>query len=228
MRCTVVIPARDEAGAIGQVIERIHATLEAEVIVVDNGSRDRTEEIARAAGARVVREERRGYGHACLRGMAAADDAEAFVFIDGDGSMAPEEIPTLLAPIEAGRADIVCGSRRELREPQTMPFHQALGNGISVTLLRALYGVRLSDLGPFRAARSTTLRRLHLRPSRFAFLAEMLARGARRGARIEEVPVSYRPRIAGHSKVSGSLRGSLEAGFAILTSLAWNRVVRLD
>ena len=228
MRCCVVIPARNEAGAVGNVIERIHATLEADVIVVDNGSTDETFSVATAAGARVVREVRRGYGYACLAGIAAARDADALVFIDGDGSMAPEEIPVLLAPIEAGRADIVCGSRRRLRQPGSMPAHQAFGNQLCVTLLRTLYRVRLSDLGPFRAARATTLHSLHLRPTRFTFLADMLARGARTGARIEEVSISYGPRIAGRSKVSGSLRGSIEAGAAILASLAWNRIARID
>ena len=223
LRCSVIIPARDEAGAITEVVQGIFKTLPAEVIVVDNNSRDGTAEVAAQAGARVVSETARGYGHACLRGIAAATTPDVIVFIDGDGSMAPEDIPSLLAPIAAGQADVVCGSRRRRAAPGSMPQHQAFGNWLAVSLLRVLYGVRLTDLGPFRAARASTLQSLQMQPSRFAFLAEMLARAARRGARIVEVDVGYQPRVAGRSKVGGSLRGSLEAGTEIIASLVLNR-----
>lgn len=220
----MVIPARDEAGAIATVVRRVLTTLPAEVIVVDNNSRDGTATAAAAAGARVVVEPARGYGYACLAGIAAATRPDVIVFIDGDGSMAPEEIPRLLEPIASDQADIVCGSRRTRAAAGSMPGHQAFGNWLSVTLLRLLYGVRLTDLGPFRAVRASTLRSLQVRPTRFAFLAEMLARAARSGARITEIEVGYQPRIAGRSKVGGSLRGSVEAGSEIIGSLISNRV----
>ena len=220
----MVIPARDEAGAIATVVQRVMKTLPAEVIVVDNNSHDGTATAATEAGARVVAETRRGYGYACLRGIAAATQPDVIVFIDGDGSMAPEEIPRLLAPILSDQADVVCGSRRNRASAGSMPGHQAFGNWLSVKLLRLLYGARLTDLGPFRAVRASTLRSLQMRPSRFAFLAEMLARAARRGARIVEIEVGYQPRIAGRSKVGGSLRGSVEAGAEIIGSLIANRL----
>lgn len=222
--CTVLIPALDEAGAIAEVVRRVPAALDADVLVVDNGSSDGTAAVAAAAGARVVHEPRRGYGRACHAGLAASPSAAVVVFIDGDGSMPPEEIETLLAPIAEGRADLVCGSRTARREPGSMPAHQALGNRVALVLLRVLYGVRLSDLGPYRAVRGDLLRELGMRPSRFAWPAEMLARAARRRARIVEVDVGYRRRSAGTSKVGGSLRGSLGAGAGIVGALLWQRV----
>jgi glycosyltransferase involved in cell wall biosynthesis len=226
MRCTVIIPALDEAGAIAEVVRRVPAELGADVVVVDNGSRDGTGAVAAAAGARVVTEPRRGYGHACHAGVAASPDAEVMVFIDGDGSMAPEEITALLAPIAEGRADLVCGSRTARREAGSMPAHQALGNRLALLLLRRLHGVRLTDLGPYRAVRGDLLRTLGMRPSRFAWPAEMLGRAARRGARIVEVDVGYGRRRAGTSKVGGSLRGSLGAGVGIVGTLLRQRIVR--
>jgi glycosyltransferase involved in cell wall biosynthesis len=223
--CTVVIPARDEAGAIGAVV-RAARSVAGGVVVVDNGSRDATASEAAAAGARVVHQPRRGYGHACLAGVAVACDAEVVVFVDGDGSMPVEEIPRLLAPILDGSADIVCGSRAARRDAGSMPWHQAAGNGLALLLLRSLYGVRLTDLGPYRAVRGSTLRDLAMPGSRFAWPAAMLARGARRDARIVEVDVGYRRRMAGRSKVSGSLRGTLEAGGGIVATLLWQRVAR--
>ncbi len=223
-RCTVLIPALDEAGAIADVVRRVPAALDADVLVVDNGSRDGTAAVAAAAGARVVHEPRRGYGRACHAGVAASPSAAVVVFIDGDGSMPPEEIEALLAPIAEGRADLVCGSRTARREPGSMPAHQALGNRVALVLLRLLYGVRLTDLGPYRAVRGELLRDLGMRPSRFAWPAEMLARAARRRARIVEVEVGYRRRSAGTSKVGGSLRGSLGAGAGIIGALLWRRV----
>ena len=222
-RWAVVIPARDEEGAIGAVVAEARA-LGAGVVVVDNGSRDATAGEAAAAGARVVHEPRRGYGHACRAGVAASPHAEVVVFLDGDGSMPVEEIPRLVAPIRDGLADVVCGSRLVRREAGSMPWHQALGNGLAHRLLRSLYGVRLTELGPYRAVRGSTLRSLDMPGSRFAWPATMLARAARRGARIVEIDVGYRPRVAGRSKVSGSVRGSLEAGAGIVATLVWQRV----
>jgi glycosyltransferase involved in cell wall biosynthesis len=221
--CAVVIPARDEEGAIAAVVAGVRA-LGAGVVVVDNGSRDATAREAAAAGARVVHEPRRGYGHACRAGVDAAPHADVVVFLDGDGSMPVEEIPRLLAPIREGRADVVCGSRVARGEAGSMPWHQAMGNRLALALLRWLYGVRLTDLGPYRAVRGSTLRALDMPGSRFAWPASLLARGARRGARIVEVDVGYRRRVAGRSKVSGSVRGSLEAGAGIVATLLWQRV----
>ena len=222
--CAVVIPARDEAGAIGAVVAAARRVVDGEVVVVDNGSRDATAAMAAAAGARVVRQPRRGYGHACFAGVAAAASATVVVFIDGDGSMPVDEIPRLVAPIRDGWADIVCGSRTLLRDPGSMPLHQAAGNRLALLLLRRLYGVGLTDLGPYRAVRMSTLQALDMRGSRFAWPAQLLARAARHGARIVEVDVGYRQRVAGRSKVTGSLRGSLEAGAGIIATLLWQRV----
>ncbi len=219
----MVIPARDEEGAIAAVVTGVRA-LGAGVVVVDNGSRDGTAREAAAAGARVVHEPRRGYGHACRAGVDASPHAEVVVFLDGDGSMRVEEIPRLLAPIREGRADVVCGSRVARGEAGSMPWHQATGNRLALALLRWLYGVQLTDLGPYRAVRGSTLRALDMPGSRFAWPAALLARGARRGARIVEVDVGYRHRVAGRSKVSGSVRGSLEAGAGIVATLLWQRV----
>jgi glycosyltransferase involved in cell wall biosynthesis len=222
--CSVVIPARDEAGAIGAVVAAARRIVDGEVVVVDNGSRDGTGAVALAAGARVVRETRRGYGFACLAGVAALPSAEVVVFVDGDGSMLPADIPLLVAPIVDGAADVVCGSRVALGDAGSMPRHQALGNRVALLLLRCLYGVRLTDLGPYRAVRGSTLRALAMPGSRFAWPAQLLARAARRGARIVEVDVGYRQRAAGRSKVSGSVRGSLEAGAGIVGTLLWQRI----
>jgi glycosyltransferase involved in cell wall biosynthesis len=223
-RCSVIIPARDEAGAIALVVAAARSVVDGEIVVVDNGSSDHTAATAAAAGARVIGEPRRGYGHACFAGVRAVPDAGVVVFVDGDGSMPVAEIPRLLAPILDGRADVVCGSRTTLREAGSMPPHQSLGNAVALMLLRALYGVRLTDLGPYRAVRGSTLRALSMRGSRFAWPAQLLARAARRGARIAEIDVGYRQRVAGRSKVSGSVRGSIEAGAGIIATLLWQRV----
>lgn len=222
--CTVVIPARNEAGSIAAVVQAVPPHLGAEVVVVDNGSDDGTAEVARRAGARVVTEPERGYGQACRTGLAAARATRVIVFIDGDGSMDPREIPGLVAPILAGTADIVCGSRRRRAEAGALPAHQRWGNWLAVVLLRLLYGVRLSDLGPFRAVDAGLLRELGLPGSRYAWVADLLARARLRGARVIEVDVAYRTRSAGRSKVSGTLRGTVGAGSALLGTLLWRRV----
>lgn len=221
----MIIPAVDEEQAIGLVIADIPGGV-ADVVVVDNGSRDETARVARAAGARVVREPRRGYGQACLAGIDAAAGADILVFLDADHSDDPSQLPALLAPILAGEADLVVGSR-ELgrRAPGAHPWHAVLGTRLSVALMNLLAGTRATDLGPFRAITADGLRRLGMQDRNFGWTVEMQLKAAARGLRVMEVPVDYRRRI-GRSKVSGTLSGSLRAGAKILGTIArhaWSR-----
>ena len=211
-RVAVIIPALNEAGSIAAVVAGVKHQLDALVVVADNGSDDGTAAAARGAGALVVTVKARGYGHACLAGVTAAGDSELLVFLDGDGSMSPSDIPRLLAPIIDGTADVVCGVRPVDRA--LMPAHQRAGNRVIGLLLRR-HGVNLPELCPFRAIRAQTLSELRMPGSRFAWPAQMLARGARHGARIASIPVGYSERTAGSSKVGGSLRGSLAASWDI-------------
>ena len=215
----VIIPALDEEQAIGRVIAAIPAGAR-EIVVVDNGSRDRTAHVARVAGARVVGEPRRGYGQACLAGIAAAPEADVYAFLDGDGSDHPEQLPEVLAPILEGRAELVIGSRTlGRRAPGAHPWHAVLGTRLCVALMNRLLGTRATDLGPFRAITAEGLRRLGMSDRDFGWTVEMQAKAARHGLRVVEVPVDYRPRI-GRSKVSGTLGGSLRAGAKILGVIA--------
>lgn len=224
MNVAVVIPALDEAESIGAVVSAVRDRVPAPVavIVVDNGSSDATAAVAADAGAAVISQPRHGYGWACRAGCDAASDSEIVVFLDGDGSMPAEAIPSLLAPIVAGSADVVCGARTGRRAP--MPWHQRAGNRVIGLLLRLLYGVRLRELGPFRAVRASTLIALELPGSRYAWPAQLLARAARGHARIAEVDVGYRERTGGRSKVSGSVRGSFLAAWDISRTLVVERV----
>jgi glycosyltransferase involved in cell wall biosynthesis len=218
-RVVVVIPAVDEEEAIARVVSEVPPVVE-QVIVVDNGSRDDTAARARAAGARVVREPRRGYGQACLAGIAAAPEADVYAFLDGDHSDYPEQLPALLAPILAGEADLVVGSRRlGRRAPGAHPWHAVLGTRLCVALMNRLIGTEATDLGPFRAITAPALRRLDMRERSFGWTVEMQVKARRRGLRVREVPVDYRPRI-GRSKVSGTLSGSVRAGAGILGTIA--------
>jgi glycosyltransferase involved in cell wall biosynthesis len=212
----VIIPALDEEACVGQAVASIPAGLAAEIIVVDNGSTDHTAEAARAAGARVVREVRRGYGYACQAGVEATR-AALLVFMDADGSCAGDEIPLLLEPLLAGRADLVQGSRGTgLAQRGALLPHQRFGNRLGCWLVRLLFGVRLGDLGPFRAIRRAMLADLHMTERTYGWPMEMTARAARSGYRIIEVPVRCRVRLAGRSKVAGTLRGSVMAGWHII------------
>jgi glycosyltransferase involved in cell wall biosynthesis len=224
MRVTVVIPTYNEARSIARVLDEIPASLVSEVVVVDGGSADGTGEIAAAHGARVIVEPRRGYGRACLTGLAGARCPETVVFLDGDYSDRPSELGRLIEPIRAGRADLVLGSRLAGGlAPGAMPWHAALGNRLAATLIRWLYGISITDLGPFRAARYEVLQALGLRELTYGWAVEMVTRGAMRGYRVMEVPVSYHPRI-GVSKISGTLRGSIGAGFCIVAGIVKNRL----
>jgi glycosyltransferase involved in cell wall biosynthesis len=218
-RVVVVIPAVDEEQAIGRVLAEI-PPLVSQVIVVDNGSRDRTAEVAAAAGATVVREPRRGYGQACLAGIAAAQGADILVFLDGDYSDHPDQLADVLRPILRGEADLVIGSRTlGQRAPGAHPWHAVLGTRLCVSLMNRLIGTAATDLGPFRAITVEALRRLAMRDRDFGWTVEMQVKARRHGLRVSEVPVDYRPRI-GRSKVSGTLGGSLRAGAKILSTIA--------
>jgi glycosyltransferase involved in cell wall biosynthesis len=219
MRISVVIPTYNEAQSIALVLADIPAGLVDQVLVVDSDSTDETAHIARQMGAEVVREPRRGYGRACLTGLAAADHPDVVVFLDGDYSDRPAEISRLLEPLREGNADIVIGSRLAgERMAGSMPWHAVVGNRLAARLIAFLSGVCLTDLGPFRAARYQPLIALGLRESTYGWPVEMIMKGARRGLRISEVPVSYHPRI-GSSKISGTFRGSLGAALGILSAI---------
>jgi glycosyltransferase involved in cell wall biosynthesis len=211
-----VIPARDEEGAIGKVVAALPRDWVQRVVVVDNGSADGTADVARAASASVVSEPCPGYGRACAAGVAAASDAAVILFLDGDYSDFPEEAPRLLGPILRGEADLVIGSRlRGRRERGALPAHQLFGNWLVARLMRLIYGVPVTDLGPFRAIRADLLRDLRMEQMTYGWPTEMLVKAARRGARIVEAPVSYRKRI-GRSKISGTVRGTVLATYYIL------------
>jgi glycosyltransferase involved in cell wall biosynthesis len=216
-RVSVVIPTRNESASIGLVLADLPSTLVTEVIVVDAASTDGTPEIAAAAGARVISESRRGYGRACLTGLASVTNPDIVVFLDGDYSDRPAELGILLAPILEGRADIALGSR--LAGPRTLgalPWHQAFGNWLAAKMIGILYGVTISDLGPFRAARFEVLQTLRLEETTYGWAVEMILKGAVQGFRIVEVPVSYFPRI-GKSKIGGTFRGTVGAAWFIFS-----------
>lgn len=217
MRVSIIIPTRNEAQSIERVLADLPSAFVTEMIVVDSNSNDGTPEIASRMGARVIQEPRRGYGRACLTGLAAADFPDVVVFLDGDYSDRPSELPILLAPITEGRADITIGSRLgEQRISGALPWHQVFGNRLAAGLIRLLYGLELSDLGPFRAARADVLRKLVLEEATYGWAVEMILKGTLAGFRIVEVPVSYYPRI-GKSKISGTLRGTVGAAWFILS-----------
>lgn len=219
-RISIVLPALNEEQALPLVLAEIPKGIAAEIVVVDNGSTDGTAEAARRAGARVVAEPRRGYGRACLSGIAALDRPDIIVFLDADHSDYPEDLPTLLEPILAERADFVVGSRirggasREALLPQAY-----YGNRLACALLRLCFGARHTDLGPFRAIRSEDLYRLQMVDCGYGWTVEMQAKAAMAGLRVEEVPVRYRPRV-GRSKITGTVRGTIGAGTKILWTIA--------
>jgi glycosyltransferase involved in cell wall biosynthesis len=219
---SVIIPALNEEEPIAAVVEECLTTgLSDEVIVVDNGSTDRTAEHARAAGARVVAEPAPGYGRACAAGIRALfPETTIVVFLDGDGSDCPEFMEQLVEPIARGEQDFVIGSRtRGTREPGSMNFQQVFAGRIAGLFLRLLYGVKYSDMCPFRAIRRDALDRFGMKEKTYGWNLEMQMRAAREGLRILEVPVNHRCRTGGESKVSGTLRGTFVAGFRIIATL---------
>jgi glycosyltransferase involved in cell wall biosynthesis len=219
---SVIIAALNEEAAIAKVINSVPKNLADEIVVVDNGSKDRTADIATAAGARVVKEPIPGYGRAFRAGLrSASPKCEIVVFLDGDGSDCPEMMDRLVTPIMEGKSDFVIGSRtRGHRETGSMNFHQVFAGYMVGFILRILYGVRSTDMGPFRAIRRDTLDRLELREETYGWPLEMQMRAARARVRTLEVPVDYRRRAGGHSKIAGTVRGSVLAATRILITLA--------
>ena len=220
-RVSVVIPALDEEEPIVGVVREILATkIPSEVIVVDNGSTDGTADRAREAGARVVSEPRRGYGRACQAGVdAVSSQSEVIVFLDGDGSDCPDAMEALVQPIADDRYDFVMGSRtRGQREPGSMNFQQVAAGHLAGWLIRLIYGVKFTDMSPFRAIRPGMLKSLGMREETYGWNLEMQMRAAKNGLRILEIPVNHRRRSGGISKVSGTLRGTVVAGARIITT----------
>jgi glycosyltransferase involved in cell wall biosynthesis len=219
---SVVIPALNEEEPIAAVVRDCLTTgLPGEVMVVDNGSTDRTAERAREAGAKVISEPTPGYGRACAAGVRALSaDCDLVVFLDGDGSDCAELMPQLVDPIRRGEQDFVIGSRtRGKREPGSMNFQQVVAGRIAGALLRLLYGVRYTDMCPFRAIRRDALDRLGMKEQTYGWNLEMQMRAARAQLRILEVPVNHRCRTGGESKVSGTFRGTFVAGARIIATL---------
>jgi glycosyltransferase involved in cell wall biosynthesis len=217
VRVSVIIPTHNEAQGIGRVLADLPSNLVTEVIVVDSNSTDGTPDLARKMGAQVIQEPRRGYGRACLTGLANTQNPDVVVFLDGDYSDRPSELPILLAPIVEGRADITLGSRLNGNRG-ALPWHQSFGNRLAAGLIRLLYGVKISDLGPFRAGRADVLRVLALEEATYGWAVEMVLKGAIVGFRIVEVPVSYYPRI-GKSKIGGTVKGTVGAAWFILSRI---------
>lgn len=233
MNIALVIPALDEEDALGAVLAAVDRALVRDVIVGDNGSRDRTAEVAQAGGAVVVHVAERGYGAACAGALTAlADDVDIVVFMDADGSDDATEMPLLIEPIAAGRADLVIGSRAlGTVEPGALTPQQRFGNWVATRMIRLIYydlkrdykGYRYTDLGPFRAIRRELLDRIAMRDRRYGWTVEMQIRALQLGARVAEVPVRYRKRI-GKSKISGTVTGVIKAGWWIVyTILKYSR-----
>jgi glycosyltransferase involved in cell wall biosynthesis len=223
----VVIPCRNEEQPIREVIEEVIAAGIREVIVVDNGSTDRTREFACKAGARVVEAPVPGYGRACAAGLAAVTPASEFVcFLDGDGSDVPGFIPSIVAPLIDNRADFVMGSRlRGRREKGSLTPQQRIAGALAGVLLRLVYGARFSDMSPLRAMRVDRLRALGMQEQTYGWNLEMQMRAAAAGMRILELPVDHRRRRGGESKVSGNLKAGVVAAWKIaatFTRLAWS------
>ncbi len=227
MQASIIIPALNEAESIAQVLGDIPKDFEAEVLVVDGGSKDDTVSIAQSAGARVIHEPRPGYGMACARGVSEAHH-DLLIFMDADGADDPGCITRLAAPLHNENADLVLGSRLVGRiDKGAMPWHQRTGNWLSALLIRKLYGIPVTDLSPFRAVNRKMLLAIKMQEMTYGWPTEMIVKAARSGWRIQEIPVVYRPRLGGKSKISGTIRGTVLATYFILrTIFKYSRKVR--
>ncbi|PIY82420.1 MAG: UDP-glucose--dolichyl-phosphate glucosyltransferase [Candidatus Omnitrophica bacterium CG_4_10_14_0_8_um_filter_44_12] len=218
-RISVLIPAFNEEKAIAQVIKELPRDIVDEIVVVDNASTDATQEVALRSGARVVKEPRRGYGAACLRGLASIESADIVVILDGDHSDYPEQINRLVEPIAAGRADFVIGSRiLGKREDGALTPQAYWGNKLAVFLIYILFEYKFTDMGPFRAISHESLEKLNMSDKGFGWNAEMQIKAVRNGLKIKEVAVDYRKRI-GVSKISGTFSGTIKAGIKIISTI---------
>ncbi len=223
MRCVVVIPAFNEENGVGQVIQEIPKDLVQEIIVVNNASTDNTEKNAKQNGAIVLREPTPGYGRACLKGIdylrKSATQPDIVIFLDADHSDYPEEMSALIQPILDDLADLVIGSRAlGNKEQGSMTPQQIFGNWLATRLLKILYNVKFTDLGPFRAIRFDKLIALDMQDKTYGWTVEMQLKAAKLGLRCTEVPVRYRKRI-GFSKISGTVKGTVMAGYKIITTI---------
>ena len=218
-RISVIIPAYNEESSIGLVLDALPQEKIHEIIVVDNGSTDATARVAQEHGARVVKEPRKGYGSACLKGIDELDDPDIVVFIDGDFSDFPEEIVLLIGPIETGEKDFVLGSRMIFPKSQLALLPQArYGNRLAILLIKLFFKYEFTDLGPFRAIRYSSLMSLGMQDRDFGWTVEMQIKALRNGLRIHEVPVNYRKRV-GISKITGTLSGTIRAGTKIIYTI---------
>jgi glycosyltransferase involved in cell wall biosynthesis len=219
----VIIPAYNEENAVGKVVAALPKSLVKSIIVVNNNSNDQTAVVAQKAGATVVHEPQQGYGFACLRGMAhlqeMSEKPDIVVFVDADYSDHPEELPQLVAPILEKGVAMAIGSRATgAKEKGSMTPQQIFGNWLATRLIKWLYGVTFTDLGPFRAIRYADLLALNMQDQTYGWTVEMQVKAAKKGLKVEEVPVSYRVRV-GQSKISGTIKGTLLAGYKIITTI---------
>jgi glycosyltransferase involved in cell wall biosynthesis len=219
MKTSLIIPALNEEESLGYVLSNIPREEIKEIIVVDGGSTDNTVKIAKAAGAHVIQEPRRGYGQACATGVQQAS-GDILVFLDADGADDPAEVWALIVPIMSGAADMVLGSRLAGEiESGAMPWQQYFGNWLSAWMIRLLYRLPVTDLSPFRAVEKSKLIELGMKEMTFGWPTEMIVKAARRGLRIQEIPVRYRARYGGESKISGTLRGTVLATYFIISTI---------
>lgn len=219
----VIIPAFNEENGIGQVLKDIPSGLVEEVIVVNNASTDRTKSIAEKGGATVFTEPRKGYGRACLKGLKYINELkekpDIVVFLDADYSDYPEEMGKLIGPIISGQAELVIGSRAlGKRQKGSMTPQQIFGNWLATRLIKFFYGVKFTDLGPFRAVDYKTLIKMNMQDKTYGWTVEMQLKAAKMGIKVVEVPVKYRARI-GFSKISGTVKGTVMAGYKIITTI---------
>lgn len=217
MKISLIIPALNEEEPLPDVLASVPLDAVDQIIVVDNGSTDGTAAVARRAGAQVIIETTRGYGVACWSGFKACEDADVLVFMDGDGSFQPGEIRRLTEPITSGAADLVLGSRTLAAEDaMAIPLHARLGNRLVAFIIGLISAIRITDLGPFRAISREALENLNMQERTYGWPCEMIIKAGKLGHRVVEVPVTYRPRTGGKSKVSGTITGSIRAAIAML------------